>query len=154
MMVGVDSQSPSTCNCFDCKEVKEGPYVGQSIQSDFGSHNHVKLDFTTLVISVKTVALDHIHVIIVITIITLFTLVLAFYWFDLTGSYYSMGEQTGGCLYRFLIGQCALIPHISVLQSCTVHLQFHKVTFTQSCLHREPNSGRIIRACDAEVPPH
>ena len=35
-----------------------------------------------------------------------------------TGTYYSMGEQTGGCLYR------------------------------------EPNSGRIIRACDSEVKSH
>ena len=35
-----------------------------------------------------------------------------------TGTYYSMGEQTGGCLYR------------------------------------EPNSGRIIRACDSEVESH
>jgi len=58
MTVIVSGQTLSACNCFECKEVKEGPYLG---------------------------------------------------------SYYSMGEHTGGCLYR------------------------------------EPNSGRIIRACDSEA---
>ena len=43
MVVRVGSQAPSTCNCFDCKEVKEGPYVGR--QSHFGNHTCVKLDF-------------------------------------------------------------------------------------------------------------